>query len=120
MPLAPRCLDAFADHAQHIAGPDTFDEHDPTPIDPDTLDEALQWAEAGVCVLQASLPWPFLDFLLYSELDNRPAHRILGTYAHLLSRKHPRKAGRWWRAMVFLNPPDNMGARFLAPRGQRR
>ena len=118
--LAPRCLDAFADHAQLIAGLDTADDGDPAPIDPEALDEALQWAEAGVCVLQASLPWPFLDFLLYGELDNRPAHRILCTYAQLLSRKHPRKADRWWRAMVFLNPPDNMGARFLARRGQRQ
>jgi hypothetical protein len=118
--LAPRCLDAFADHAQHIAGPDAFDEHDPAPIDPAAAQEALQWARAGICVLQASLPWPFLDFLLYSEIDNRPAHRILATYAQLLSHTNPREANRWWRAMVFLNPPDNMGARFLVDQDQVR
>lgn len=118
--LAPRCLDAFAEQAQLVAGLNISDEDDPVPIAPRNLNEALAWAEAGICVLQASLPWPFLDFLLYGELDNRPAHRILCTYAELLSRKHPRKAARWWRALVFLNPPDNVGARFFAPGGPRR
>jgi hypothetical protein len=53
------------------------------------------------------------------KLDNRPAHRILYAYASLLARRHPRKAAPWFRAMVYLNPPDNMGARFTVPGGPR-
>ncbi|MFF7993378.1 hypothetical protein ACFZDG_26725 [Kitasatospora xanthocidica] len=37
----------------------------------------------------ASLPWPFRDILLYGELDNRPAHRVLYAYAGLLRRHDP-------------------------------
>ena len=33
-------------------------------------------------------------------------------YASLLQFKHPRKARNWFRAMVFINPPDNMGVRY--------
>uniref|UniRef100_UPI003F495804 hypothetical protein n=1 Tax=Amycolatopsis sp. CA-096443 TaxID=3239919 RepID=UPI003F495804 len=109
--LAPRCLDDFDERACLAAGLRDSDDGDPVPIDPQALDEALAWAEAGVCVLQASLPWPFQDCLLYGQADNRPAHRVLRTYAGLLSRKRPRDAARWRRALAFLNPPDSIGAR---------
>lgn len=119
--LAPRCLDAYVTQAYQAAGLIESDD-DPVhaDIDPEDLDLALEWAAAGVCVLQQSLPWPFQDMLLYAELDNRPAHRILYAYAALLARRHPRKAAPWWRAMVYLNPPDNLGARFHAPRSPRK
>ncbi|CAM5468224.1 hypothetical protein [Streptomyces avidinii] len=80
-------------------------------------DEALAWAAAGVCVLQQSLPQPFHDVLLYGDTDNRPAHRILFAYASLLKLKDPGAAGPWFTALVHLNPPDNVGARFFAPEG---
>ena len=72
-----------------------------------------------MCVLQQSLPWPFRDVLLYSELDNRPAHRILFAYADLLRRRDPEAAAVWFTALVYLNPNDNVGARFIAPDGPR-
>ncbi|GAA2753436.1 hypothetical protein [Kitasatospora cinereorecta] len=70
-----------------------------------------------MCVLQQSLPWPFRDVLLYSELDNPPAHRILYCQTDLLRRRDPKAAAAWFTALVYLNPMDNMGARFVAPDG---
>lgn len=117
--VMPRCLDAYVMEAYAAAGLGDGDDPAEADIDDDDLDEGLAWAEAGVCVLQQSLPWPFTDCLPYGELDNRPAHRVLYAYASLLSRRHPRKAAPWFRALVYLNPPDNMGARFAAPGGPR-
>ena len=117
--IMPRCLDAYVMEAYAAAGLGDGEDPANADLDDNDLDEALAWAEAGVCVLQQSLPWPFTDCLPYSELDNRPAHRILYAYASLLSRRHPRKAAPWFRAMVYYNPPDNMGARFTAPGGPR-
>lgn len=116
--LAPRCLDAYVQQAYDVAGLSGVADDD-VEIAEEDLDEALEWAAAGVCVLQLSLPWPFMDFLLYGQIDNRPAHRILCAYARLLARRHPRAAHPWWRAMVYLNPPDNLGARFFVPGGRR-
>jgi hypothetical protein len=116
--IMPRCLDAYVMQAYAEAGLGGDDDPAEADLD-DDLDEALAWAEAGVCVLQQSLPWPFTSCLTYSELDNRPAHRILYAYASLLGRRHPRQAAPWFRAMVYLNPPDNMGARLVAPGGPR-
>ncbi|MFE3109729.1 hypothetical protein ACFXKJ_27150 [Kitasatospora indigofera] len=53
------------------------------------------------------------------ELDNRPAHRILFAYAGLLRRRDPEAAAVWFTALVYLNPNDNVGARFIAPDGPR-
>lgn len=117
--IMPRCLDAYVMEAYGAAGLGDGEDPVDADIDGQALDEALAWAEAGVCVLQQSLPWPFMDCLPYAELDNRPAHRVLYAYASLLSRRHPRKAALWFRSMVFSNPPDNMGARFAAGGGSR-
>ncbi len=123
--LHPRDLDAYARIAYELAGvrdgEDDFadDEDDLVDVDPEGLDVALEWARAGVCVLQQSLPFPFTDVLLYSELDNRPAHRILFAYADLLRRRDPEAAAAWFTALVYLNPNDNVGARFIAPDGPR-
>jgi hypothetical protein len=81
-------------------------------IDDEDLEEALAWAEAGVCVLQLSLPWPFTDCLPYGEPDNRPARRVLYPTPACSPDGTPRKAAPWYRAMVYYNPLDNMGARF--------
>jgi hypothetical protein len=117
--IMPRCLDAYVMQAYAAAGLGDGEDPADVDIDDEDLDEALAWAEAAVCVLQQSLPWPFTDCLPYSELDNRPAHRILYACASLLSRRHPRKAAPFFRAMVYYNPPNNMGARFAAPGGRR-
>ncbi|WP_327072086.1 hypothetical protein OG196_42860 [Kitasatospora purpeofusca] len=121
--LHPRDLDAYATIAYEVAGLrqddeggfDDEDDHEDGV--PGELDAALEWARAGVCVLQQSLPWPFTDVLLYGELDNRPAHRILFAYADLLRRRDPKAAAVWFTALVYLNPNDNLGARFIAPGG---
>ncbi|MEU1630264.1 hypothetical protein ABZ746_34190 [Streptomyces sp. NPDC020096] len=122
--LHPRCLDAYTTIAYDYAGLEDDDDFEDAEegkpgIDHVTgdLDTALAWAAAGVCVLQQSLPHPFRDVLPYGETDNRAAHRILFAYASLLRIKDPRKADPWFTALVYLNPMDNMGARFLAPGG---
>ncbi|MGW2543155.1 hypothetical protein ACWC5I_20335 [Kitasatospora sp. NPDC001574] len=117
--LHPRDLDAYATIAYEVAGLHQDDDEDNQGEVPGELDAALEWARAGVCVLQQSLPWPFTDVLLYSELDNRPAHRILFAYADLLRRRDPKAAAGWFTALVYLNPNDNLGARFIAPDGPR-
>jgi hypothetical protein len=109
--LNPRCLDDYVTIAYDFAG--YLDGEPPAERPPASrLASALAWSEAGVCVLQQSLPWPFIDCLPYNELDNRPAHRLLYVYARLLATEHPRKAQQLFRAMLFMNPPDNMGARY--------
>lgn len=114
--LVPRCLDAFVEIAGQIAGVDEMDHDEP---DPRSVAAALAWAEAGVCVLQQSLPWPFLDVLPGGSLENRPALRVLGTYADLLSYSKPRIAGRWFAVLTHMDPRDGLGARFRAPGGPR-
>ncbi|MFD9636580.1 hypothetical protein [Streptomyces violascens] len=56
-----------------------------------------------------------VGLLLYADTDNRPAHRILFADASLLRIRHPRLAAPWFTALVYLNPMDSLGARFLAP-----
>lgn len=122
--LHPRDLDAYTTLAWNYAdlsGDDDFLDAEAgtgglTEV-PGDLTTALAWAAAGVCVLQQSLPYPFGDILLHGDNDNRPAHRIVYAYASLLRVKHPRKAAPWFTALVYLNPMDNFGARFLAPGG---
>lgn len=114
--LVPRCLDAYAEIAWQIVGVDEADP-DEDPPDPDDLSAALAFAEAGVCVLQQSLPWPFLDVLSGLPMENRPALRVLGTYAELLAYRKPRIAGRWFAALTYMDPRDGLGARFRAPGG---
>ncbi len=85
-----------------------MDNEDASPpeIQSPSYRDAMAWAEAGVCVLQQSLPWPFLDCLPSSVIDNRPAHRLLNAYAKLLGYNHPRKAGAWFKAIAFIDPPS--------------
>ncbi|MFK0016356.1 hypothetical protein [Streptomyces sp. NPDC091027] len=123
--LHPRDLDTYAALAYEYAGLPEEDDFsapdDDLALDDLTgdLDTALAWAAAGVCVLQQSLPHPFQDVLLYGDNDNRPAHRILFAYASLLKLKDPTAAAPWFTALVYLNPPDNLGARFHAPEGPK-
>ncbi len=117
----PRCLDAYTEIAYGIAGT-LHDDPDIALTEEDraVLSGALQWAEAGVCVLQQSLPFPFVDCLNYRELDNRPAHRVIHAYASILHRLHPRKALPWFRSQVYMSPDDGLGARFYFATPQPR
>lgn len=117
--LHPRDLDAYCAIAYDIAGlhqDDDVDDEGPVTATGD-LDTALSWAAAGVCVLQQSLTYPFTDVLPWGDIDNRPAHRILYAYATLLGLKDDTAAEPWFTALVYLNPMDNLGARFHAPGG---
>ncbi|GAB7065718.1 hypothetical protein H7J06_26265 [Mycobacterium hodleri] len=118
--IHPRCLDDYVYAAWHFAEiVDIDSENNPDEDSPASRDvvsspefiQALEWAQAGVVVLQQSLPWPFTGVLPYSVNDNRPAHRALFAYARILYAQSPRKAKQWFRAMVYANPMDNMGAR---------
>lgn len=122
--INPRCLDdytAIAYQTAEAAGwvdPEEDDGEAPSDrgaaldVDPAGFAAALDWAAAGICVLQESLPWPFMDCLPYAVIDNRPAHRLLYAHALLTEHSHPRRAARLFKAMVFMNPNDQMGARF--------
>jgi hypothetical protein len=111
--LAPRSLDAYTMLANQFANiePNSPDAH----MDGD-VDYALAWTTAGVCVLQQSLPFPFNGVLRYAYTDHRSAHRLLFTHALLLRQRHPRKAAVWFRALVYLDPNDNLGARYVLTR----
>lgn len=115
--INPRCLAEYRMIVDGIVGDELEDPDADFPDD--DLDEALAWAEAGVCVVQQSLPYPFIDCLPYGYLGNRPVHDCWFTYASLLSRRHPRKAATWFRGLVFANPPDNLGARYFRARSRR-
>jgi hypothetical protein len=83
------------------------------------LDYALAWTRAGLSVLQQSLPYPFTGVLRYAHVDHRSAHRLLLAHALVLRQRHPREAVAWLRAMVYLDPNDNLGARYLMTGGVR-
>ncbi|OBK38608.1 hypothetical protein A5658_03555 [Mycobacterium sp. 1245111.1] len=113
--INPRCLDDYSVRAWEVLATIGYDDDDPDwelGADAESLEvhsAALEWAQAGVVVLQQSLPWPFVDVLPYSINDNRPAHRVLYAYASLLAMKSMRQAKPWFRAMLYMNPNDNLG-----------
>jgi hypothetical protein len=53
--------------------------------------------------------------LSYGYSQHRSAHRLLFAHALLLHQRHPRTAGAWLRARVYLDLHDHIGARHLAP-----
>lgn len=113
--INPRCLDDYSRRAWEVLEAIGYSDDDPDwelGADVDSLEAhgaALEWAQAGVVVLQQSLPWPFVDVLPYSVNDNRPAHRVLYAYASILAMKSMRQAKPWFRAMLYMNPNDNLG-----------
>lgn len=123
--INPRCLDDYASLAWNFAEMVGLDsEYKDRRLDSERknspeLREAFDWAQAGVVVLQQSLPWPFTGVLPWSVNDNRPAHRVMYAYARLLNARSPRQAKRWFRAMLFANPMDNMGVRDFLLSGSR-
>lgn len=131
--INPKCLDDYTALAYGLAeaagwidpeeDPDSYygtedpddDAESVLDVDPRGFSAALRWASAGIYVLQQSLPQPFLDCLPYAVLGNRPAHRLMYAYALLTALKDRKQAERWFKALVFMNPDDNMGARFHLP-----
>lgn len=116
--IVPRSLDAYTMLAYQFA---EFDGEADSPGAKamGDLDYALAWTRAGLSVLQQSLPYPFTGVLRYAYEDHRAAHRLLLAHALVLRQRHPRKAVAWLRAMVYLDPNDNLGARYLVTAGGR-
>jgi len=95
-----RCLDAHA-HLGNLV----FD-HSPR--------EALRHYEAGVRIGELSLAPGFDGVLSWGLTDNRPFLRCLQGYGLCLWRLDRRdEAGQVFERMLWLNPSDNQGARFL-------
>lgn len=113
--INPRCLDDYVTVAYDLMATIGMDEDDPDwglGRDPQSVavyEAALDWARAGVVLLQQSLPWPFTGVLPWAVNDNRPAHRAVFVYALLLAARSPKRAKPWFRAMLYMNPDDNMG-----------
>ncbi len=95
-----RCLDAHA----HL-GNFVFDG-DPR--------EAIRHYEVGLRIGELSLGQRFEGVLLWGHVDNRPFLRCMHGYGLCLWRLGRfDEAERVFRKMLWLNPSDNQGARFL-------
>jgi len=95
-----RCLDAHA-HLGHF----TFDNH---------LEKAIRHYEVGLGIGKLSLPAGFDGILPWGHIDNRPFLRCLQGYGLSLWRlKRFAEAALVFERMLWLNPPDNQGVRFL-------
>jgi hypothetical protein len=95
-----RCLDAHA----HL-GSFAFD-HRPK--------DAMRHYEVGVRIGELSLPEGFDGLLPWGRIDNRPFMRCLHGYGLCLWRSERfEEAERVFERMLWLNPSDNQGARFL-------
>src|SRR5262249_50225876 len=97
-----RCLDAHA-HLGNLV----FDHH---PAD------ALRHYEVGVHIGDLSLGDGFASVLRWGCIDNRPFLRCLHGYGLCLWRlERWDEARRAFDRMLWLNPSDNQGIRFLLP-----
>lgn len=95
-----RCLDAHA-HLGNFA----FD-HAP--------DEAIRHYEVGLRIGELSLGENFEGVLLWGHIDNRPFLRCMHGYGLCCWRLDRfEEAERIFERMLWLNPSDNQGARFL-------
>ncbi|MBE0618265.1 MAG: cytoplasmic protein [Proteobacteria bacterium] len=98
-----RCLDAHAHLGNLVL------DHDPR--------EALRHYEAGLRIGEFSLPRGLDGFdgvLSWGHIDNRPFLRCLHGYSLCLWRLGRfEEAGRHFDRMLWLNPSDNQGVRFL-------
>jgi hypothetical protein len=95
-----RCLDAHA----HL-GNFLFD-HSPK--------DAIRHYEVGLRIGELSLGESFEGVLLWGHIDNRPFRRCLHGYGLCLWRlDRYDEAGRVFEKMLWLNPSDNQGVRFL-------
>src|SRR5204863_3422845 len=97
-----RCLDAHA-HLGNLM----FDHH---PAD------ALRHYAAGVQIGGLSLNEGFDGVLRWGYVDNRPFLRCIQGYGLCLWRLgRLDEAARTFDRMLWMNPPDNQGIRFLLP-----
>jgi hypothetical protein len=95
-----RCLDAHAHLGNFI--------YDHRPKD------AIRHYEVGVRIGELSLPPGFDGLLPWGHTDNRPFMRCLCGYGLCLWRlERFEEAERVFNRMLWLNPPDNQGVRFL-------
>jgi hypothetical protein len=95
-----RCLDAHA-HLGNLV----FDNR---PKD------ALRHFEVGLRIGELSLGDGFDGVLLWGHINNRPFLRCMHGYGLCLWRmRRFDEAGRVFERMLWLNPPDNQGVRFL-------
>jgi hypothetical protein len=76
--------------------------------------EAIRHYEAGVRIGELSLPPGFDDLLPWGLIDNRPFLRCLSGFGLCLWRLGRfEEAGQVFDRMLWLNPSDNQGVRFL-------
>jgi len=102
-----RCLDAHA-HLGNFA----FDYR---PAD------ALRHYEAGFRIGELSLGEGFDGVLPWGRIDNRPFLRCMHGFGLCLWRlKRFKEAGRIFDRMLWLNPSDNQGVRFLLDQVRRK
>ena len=95
-----RCLDAHS-HLGHFL----FDR---------SPERAIRHYEVGVRIGELSLDEDFIGLLPWGWIDNRPFLRCLMGYALCLWRLNRfEEAHRELERMLWLNPTDNQGARFL-------
>ena len=104
-----RCLDAHAHLGNFVF------EHRPK--------EAIRHYEAGVRIGELSLPSGFDGLLPWGLIDNRPFLRCMSGFGLCLWRLGRfEEAGHVFDRMLWLNPSDNQGVRFLVSdvRSRRR
>ncbi len=95
-----RCLDAYA-HLGNMEF-DFFPE------------SAIQYYEAGVRIGELSLEENFIGLLPWGWIDNRPFLRCLRGYGLCLWRLNRfEEAAAVFDRLLWLNPPDNQGVRFV-------
>jgi len=102
-----RCLDAHA----HLGNLEF--EHRP--------EQAVRHYETGLRIGELSLGDDFGGLLLWRMIDNRPFLRCMHGYGLCLWRLGDfEEAYRTFEQLLWLNPPDNQGARFLMADVQAR
>jgi hypothetical protein len=98
-----RCIDAHA----HLGG---------LALDHDDPEEARARYATGVQIAEASLPDDFGGVLGWGWIDNRPFLRCLhGLTLSTWRLEQHEEAQELCRALLWLNPADNQGARELLP-----
>ncbi len=102
-----RCLDAHA-HLGNWEFNSTNEAHERT------IDKAKRHYEVGVKMGELSFDKKFNDVLLWGCINNRPYFRCLHGYGLSLWRLgQSEEARKVFEKMLWLNPPDNQGIRFL-------
>lgn len=79
-----------------------------------SIDKAMRHYEVGLKIGEYSLGKNFKEVLPWRIINNRPFLRCLHGYGLSLCRLgHVKEAKRVFNRMLWLNPEDNQGARFL-------